>query len=177
MLKTYFSRDQIFTSRLQTDFGWMRSVSDGNNLIRLDWRQSSWPQADHPDSISRETLSQIQAYLRGKLKELTLPLHPDGASDVKRHWLNVMARIPYGQTMTYSEYANYAGKPKAARSAGSLCANNPIPIIYPCHRVIRADGKLGNYSGGDKNNPTSKMNVARKKHLLLLEAQKTNKMT
>lgn len=171
---TYLHRDKIFTSSFQTDFGWMRSVSDGNNLVRLDWQQSGWIESDDPDSVSRETLSQLQAFLSGKLTQFTLPLSPDGKNDSGRHWLNVMAKIPYGETMTYSEYANFAGYPKAARTAGSSCANNPIPIIYPCHRIIRSDGKLGNYSGGDKSAPDSKVNIARKKLLLRLESHRLN---
>ena len=174
MPKTYVLRDQIYTSSLKTDFGWMRTLSDGNSLIRLDWNQTGWSEPDYPDSVSRETLSQLQAFLSGKLKKFTLPLAPAGKNDAGRHWLNIMAKIPYGTTMTYGQFADFAGKPKAARSAGSSCANNPIPIIYPCHRVIRADGKLGNYSGGDKNNPTNYANIIRKRLLQQLETGKIN---
>ena len=80
-----------------------------------------------------------------------------------------MAQIPFGTVMTYSEFAALAGKPKAARAAGSTCANNPIPIIYPCHRVVRAGGSLGNYSGGSDHHPTHPDNLARKGDLLRLE--------
>ena len=72
--------------------------------------------------------------------------------------------------MTYGEFAALAGKPKAARAAGSACASNPIPIIYPCHRVVRADGSLGNYGGGSNHHPTHPDNLARKGDLLKLEA-------
>ncbi|MGB2073464.1 MAG: methylated-DNA--[protein]-cysteine S-methyltransferase, partial [Candidatus Puniceispirillaceae bacterium] len=80
------------------------------------------------------------------------------------------ARIPYGTVMTYGEFATLAGKPKAVRAAGSACASNPIPIIYPCHRVVRADGSLGNYGGGSDHHPTHPNNLARKSDLLRLEA-------
>ena len=81
-----------------------------------------------------------------------------------------MAGIPYGIVLTYGEFATLAENPKAARAAGSACANNPIPIIYPCHRVVRADGSLGNYSGGSNHHPTHPNNLALKGDLLKLEA-------
>ena len=81
-----------------------------------------------------------------------------------------MAEIPYGIVMSYAEFASFAGKPGAARAAGSSCANNPIPIIYPCHRVIRANGKLGNYGGGSNHHPTHANNIARKAALIKLES-------
>ena len=72
--------------------------------------------------------------------------------------------------MSYAEFANFADKPKAARAAGSICASNPIPIIYPCHRVIRTDGKLGNYGGGSNYHPTHPDNLARKAALINFES-------
>ena len=72
--------------------------------------------------------------------------------------------------MSYAEFAIFAGKPKAARAAGSICANNPIPIIYPCHRVIRTDGQLGNYGGGSDHHSTHPDNLARKAALIKLES-------
>ena len=81
-----------------------------------------------------------------------------------------MARIPYGTVLTYGEFAALAGKPKAARAAGSTCASNPIPIIYPCHRVVGANGSLGNYGGGSDHHPAHPDNLTRKGDLLRLEA-------
>ena len=161
-----------FTS-LKTDFGWIRPISDGQSLIRLDWNQTGWDDPDHPDNVSRETKSQLGAFLAGNLHQFNLPLAPTGKSAAAKQWLDVMARIPYGTVMTYGEFAALAGKPKAARAAGSVCASNPIPIIYPCHRVVRADGSLGNYSGGSDQHPPHPDNLARKGDLLKLEANST----
>ena len=93
-----------------------------------------------------------------------------GMSATGRYWLNIMAKIPYGTVVSYAEFARFAGKPKAARAAGLICANNPIPIIYPCHRVIRTDGKLGNYGAGSNHHPTHANNLARKAALIKLES-------
>ena len=98
---------------------------------------------------------------------------------VKAHVADVIAGIaPHDSAERFSglgvtvipEFARFAGKPSAARAAGSICANNPIPIIYPCHRVIRADGKFGNYGGGSDYHSTHSDNVARKAALIKLES-------
>ena len=162
--------DHLYMSSLKTDFGWMRPISDGNSLIRLDWNQTGWHEPDRPDHVSRETSSQLQAFFSGYLQQFDLPLSPTGKNANGLYWLNIMKEIPYGTLMSYGEFAGFAGKPKAARAAGSICAGNPIPIIYPCHRVIRADGKLGNYGGGSDHHPTHADNVARKAALIKLES-------
>ena len=159
-----------FYTSLKTDFGWIRPISNGHSLIRLDWNQTGWDDSDQPDNVSRETKSQLEAFFAGNLHQFNLPLAPTGKSAASRKWLGVMAQIPYGTVMTYGEFAALAGKPKAARAAGSACASNPIPIIYPCHRVVRANGSLGNYSGGSDQRTTHPDNLARKGDLLKLEA-------
>ena len=58
------------------------------------------------------------------------------------------ARIPYGSYLTYAEVAAEAGNPRAHRAAGTALARNPIPIVIPCHRVLRSGGVVGNYGGG-----------------------------
>ena len=162
--------ETLYCTSLKTDFGWIRPISDGHSLIRLDWNQTGWDDSDQPDNVSRETKSQLEAFFAGNRHQFNLPLAPTGKSVAGKKWLEVMAEIPYGTAITYSEYATFAGKPKAARAAGSACASNPIPIIYPCHRVVRADGSLGNYGGGSDRHPTHLSNLTRKSDLLILEA-------
>ncbi|MFL2841968.1 MAG: methylated-DNA--[protein]-cysteine S-methyltransferase [Candidatus Puniceispirillaceae bacterium] len=154
----------------KTDFGWFRPISNGHSLIRLDWNQTGWNDSNRPDNVSRETKSQLKAFFDGHLHQFNLPLAPVGKSAASKQWLEVMVDIPYGAVMTYGEFAAFVGKPKAARVAGSVCASNPIPIIYPCHRVVRADGSLGNYGGGSDHHPTHPDNLACKGDLLRLEA-------
>ena len=80
-----------------------------------------------------------------------------------------MASIPYGTTISYAAFAAAAGAPNAARAAGTACATNPIPIIYPCHRVVRKNGALGHYGGGSQLAPSHRDNVARKAFLIAHE--------
>ncbi|MGI8429067.1 MAG: methylated-DNA--[protein]-cysteine S-methyltransferase [Solirubrobacteraceae bacterium] len=62
--------------------------------------------------------------------------------------LHATVQIPYGQTSSYRQVATHAGSPNAVRAAGTALALNPLPILVPCHRVLRSDGKLGAYRGG-----------------------------
>ena len=153
----------------ETDFGWMRPISDGSNLIRLDWNQTGWNKTDRPDSVSRETKSQLTAFFFGNLRQFSLPLSPIVKTAAGQLWLTAMAKIPYGTIMTYAQFADLAGKPKAARAAGLSCAKNPIPIIYPCHRVVQANGTLGNFSGGSGHHSAHGDNMSRKTALLNFE--------
>lgn len=66
----------------------------------------------------------------------------------RREVLNVTNTIPYGQTVSYAEVAASAGSPRAWRAAGTALATNPLPILVPCHRVLRGTGKIGPYRGG-----------------------------
>ncbi len=160
----------LYTSSLKTDFGWMRPISDGVSLVRLDWNQTGWHEPDRPNSVSRETKAQLQAFFSGSLQQFDLPLAPAGKSTGGQYWLTIMATIPFGTVISYAEFARLAGKPKAARAAGSICARNPIPIIYPCHRVIRTNGKLGSYGGGSGYRPTHSDNLTRKAALIKFES-------
>ena len=162
--------ETLYCTSLKTDFGWIRPISSGHSLIRLDWNQTGWDDSDHPDDVSRETKNQLEAFFAGSLHRFSLPLAPASRSAAGKKWLEVMAQIPYGTVMTYGEFAALAGKPKAARAAGLTCSSNPIPIIYPCHRVVRADGSLGNYGGGSDHHSTHPNNLAHKGNLLRLEA-------
>ena len=169
MLQITGHLETLYFTSFKTDFGWIRPISNGQSLIRLDWNQAGWDDSDRPDNVSRETKRQLEAYFASHLQQFNLPLAPTGKSAKGKRWLQVMASIPYGAVITYGEFAAFAGKPNGARAAGSACAANPIPIIYPCHRVIRADGSLGNYGGGSEHNSTHPDQMARKGDLLRLE--------
>ena len=166
-----FNQHGLFSKRTHTALGWIRAISDGQHLIYLDWNQTGWKDHDQPDDVSRETITQLTAYFHGDLRSFDLPLLPTGISQSRRRWLDVMATIPFGTTISYAVFAAAAGHPKAARAAGTACATNPIPIIYPCHRVLRTDGQLGNYGGGSHLPPTHQDNLQRKAFLISHETQ------
>ncbi|MGH9035585.1 MAG: methylated-DNA--[protein]-cysteine S-methyltransferase, partial [Acidimicrobiia bacterium] len=66
----------------------------------------------------------------------------------RRAVISHLSEIAYGTTESYAAVARAAGNPAAVRAAGSACANNPIPLVVPCHRVVRSDGAIGRYGGG-----------------------------
>lgn len=97
------------------------------------------------DAARRE----LDEYFRGARKEFDLALDwtlvPGG---FYRKVLDATARLGYGEVMTYGEVARSAGNPRAHRAAGTALGSNPLPIVVPCHRIVRAGGVLGNYGGG-----------------------------
>ena len=102
---------------------------------------------------------QLEEYFAGTRREFTVPLDLGGLTPFRAQVLRALSQVPYGETVTYAELAHAAGNPKAVRAAGSACATNPLPVLIPCHRVLRADGSLGGYRGG----------VEAKRFLLALE--------
>ncbi|MDX6671361.1 MAG: methylated-DNA-[protein]-cysteine S-methyltransferase [Solirubrobacteraceae bacterium] len=92
---------------------------------------------------------QLDDYFAGRRTEFELPLDWSLARQgFGRRVLDATARIPFGGALTYTEIAARAGSPKAIRAAGSALGANPIPIVVPCHRVLRTGGALGGYGGG-----------------------------
>ena len=91
---------------------------------------------------------ELGLYFEGKLTEFDLPLDWQLSRDFRRRALRAIDRIPYGKTRSYTEIARSAGNERAVRAAGTACGSNPIPIVVPCHRVLRTSGALGGYGGG-----------------------------
>jgi methylated-DNA-[protein]-cysteine S-methyltransferase len=91
---------------------------------------------------------ELDLYFEGRLRDFDLPLDWQLSKDFRRRALRAVSRIPYGGTRTYMEVAKSAGNERAVRAAGSACGSNPIPIVVPCHRVLRTGGGLGGYGGG-----------------------------
>jgi methylated-DNA-[protein]-cysteine S-methyltransferase len=101
---------------------------------------------------SRESLTQtrreLDEYFGGSRRTFEIPLDWRLTSGFRREVLRATAGIPYGETASYRDVATRAGSPGATRAAGSALATNPLPIVVPCHRVLRTGGGLGGYAGG-----------------------------
>ncbi len=95
-----------------------------------------------------EARRELDLYFEGKLTDFELPLDWQLSKDFRRRALRAISRIPYGQTRTYTQIATSAGNERAVRAAGTACGTNPIPVVVPCHRVLRSSGGLGGYGGG-----------------------------
>lgn len=91
---------------------------------------------------------QIEEYFAGGRRQFDLPLDLSGAFGWRRAILDRLPAIAYGETASYGEVAAAVERPGAARAVGTACATNPLPIVIPCHRVVRGDGTIGGYLGG-----------------------------
>ncbi|MFM6851664.1 MAG: methylated-DNA--[protein]-cysteine S-methyltransferase [Terrabacter sp.] len=107
------------------------------------------------DPLARE----LDDYFNARRRHFDVPVDLRLARGFRLSVLNHLTQIPYGATESYTEVASASGSPRAVRAVGSACATNPLPIVVPCHRVVRSDGSLGGYLGG----------LPAKEHLLGLE--------
>jgi methylated-DNA-[protein]-cysteine S-methyltransferase len=96
------------------------------------------------DSATRE----LEEYFAGRRTTFDLPLDLGLSGGFRQLVQRQLAHIAYGHTRSYGQVAAAVGSPRAVRAVGSACATNPLPVVLPCHRVLRADGSLGGYAGG-----------------------------
>ncbi|MDQ3953409.1 MAG: methylated-DNA--[protein]-cysteine S-methyltransferase [Actinomycetota bacterium] len=120
---------------------------------RLSPRVVKAPQKVAP--VARE----LDEYFAGRRQRFDVPLDWSLVGPYARKVLRATAAIPFGKVSTYRDVARKAGNPAASRAAGNALGSNPIPVVVPCHRVLRTNGSLGGYGGG--------LDV--KEHLLRLE--------
>jgi methylated-DNA-[protein]-cysteine S-methyltransferase len=96
------------------------------------------------DHVARE----LEEYFGGHRQRFDVPLDWRLSAGFRSTVLHHLPEIGYGHTASYAAVARLAGNPKAVRAVGSACATNPLPVIVPCHRVVRSDGGVGGYLGG-----------------------------
>ena len=101
-----------------------------------------------PRNTVTQARRELDQYFEGERHEFEVTLDWQLTGGFRRDVLRATARIPYGQTASYRDVAAEAGSPRAFRAAGSALATNPLPIVVPCHRVLRSGGGLGEYGGG-----------------------------
>jgi methylated-DNA-[protein]-cysteine S-methyltransferase len=103
---------------------------------------------------------ELDEYFSGQRHAFDVPVDLQLASGFRRIVLERLTEVPYARTVSYAELAARAGSPRAVRAVGTACALNPVPLVVPCHRVVRSDGTPGSYRGGPEA----------KRRLLALEA-------
>ena len=149
--------DIYFYTIFQSPFGWCGLVRGRRGLRRVIF----------PGSTAREIEERIRAefakvclrsvrfnywlkafrrYFRGKRVNFPGQIDLSGKSKFARAVLLTCRRIPYGKTRSYGWLARAAARPRAARAVGGVLARNPLPLVIPCHRVVKADGTLGGFS-------------------------------
>lgn len=153
------AKEEVNYTKLPSPIGELLVAATGAGVVRIVFENGSWdsaleelqrkvgPVVENAEPLA-QIITQLNEYFAGERKEFTINVDLQLAKGFRREALNHLRTIPYGKTESYAEVAEAAGSPRAMRAVGSACANNPIPLIIPCHRVVRSDGGIGGYGGG-----------------------------
>ena len=134
-----------------TPMGALKAVQEGEYLTELSYAGRYAVETEPQTDLLKELYSQLVDYFEGSLKEFTVP-YMLKVPPYHEKVLNALAKVPFGTTVTYKDLAIATGNPGAVRAVGSAMRNNPLVLILPCHRVVKSDGGLGNYSAGGPAN-------------------------
>lgn len=121
-------------------------ITENDKLKGINFVESC-KETTKDDSFQKEIKKELMEYFEGKRKVFEIPLEVEGTEFQKKVWTE-MAKIPFGERMSYGELAEKSGCPKGARAVGLACNKNKIPIIIPCHRVVGKNGNLTGFAGG-----------------------------
>jgi methylated-DNA-[protein]-cysteine S-methyltransferase len=133
-----------------TDLGLVKvayAVQDHDAVLR-QLAGSVSPRILHAPARLDEASRQIDEYFARRRTRFELPLDWRLSKGFRREVLRHLGDIGYGRTESYAQVAAAAGSPRAVRAVGTACATNPLPVVVPCHRVVRSDGSAGGYAGG-----------------------------
>ena len=122
--------------------------SQGHDAVLASLAQTVSPRVLRAPGRLDQVSRQLDEYFAGRRTAFDLPLDFRLATGFRRTVLDHLPVIPYGHTESYAQVAAAVGSPKAVRAVGTACAKNPVPIVVPCHRVVRSDGTAGGYAGG-----------------------------
>lgn len=131
---------------VESPIGKLWVESDGEVITKLSFDALHVRQAKLP-AVLDKAQAQLNAYFEQRLKKFDLPVQRLGTRFQKLVW-ETLDGIPHGSATTYQALADRIGGKAIARTVGNACANNPVPIIVPCHRVLSTDGLLTGYVGG-----------------------------
>lgn len=161
----------LYSSNIKTPLGTLQAVASNQHLIILQFTENDslikklhmFKKTNHiieqKNNIIEHLEQQLLAYFQGNLTIFTVPTKLHGTDFQKKCW-HALQHIPYGSITSYKKQAEYIQNPKAFRAVANANKNNPISIIYPCHRIIKSNGDLCGYNGS----------INKKQALLNLEA-------
>lgn len=147
-----------------TTDGLMRVAFDceGHDAVLATLSQRVSPRILNAPTRLDPVVRQLDEYFTGRRAAFDVRLDFRLAAGFRRSVLDQLRHIDYGKTASYAQIAAETGNPRAVRAVGTACARNPLPLVVPCHRVVRSDGVAGSYRGGTQAKLT----------LLALEAYK-----
>ncbi len=135
-------------------------ASEDHDAVLQSLADQVSPRILHSPARLDEAARELDEYFTGRRHTFDITLDWSLSKGFRSTVLHALPGIGYGHTASYAAVARLAGNPKAVRAVGSACATNPLPVVVPCHRVVRSDGAVGGYLGG----------VEAKRTLLGLEA-------
>lgn len=155
--RSHHSRDEVdasYFTDVMTPLGRVFVAWTGRGICRVEARSSEEefleelgePEPRRDDTRRPELAALFERFFRGE--PVQAPWDLSTLTAFERAVLEEVARIPRGEVRTYAEVARAVGRPRAARAVGNALAKNPVPFLIPCHRVVRAGGDIGHYSGG-----------------------------
>jgi methylated-DNA-[protein]-cysteine S-methyltransferase len=126
--------------------GWLELRASAKGVRSISFiSQPSQRVKSTQQPLMQELISELDQYFVNKLTSFSVPLDPETGTLFQRRVWQELALIPYGKTRSYLEIARGVHNPMGSRAVGLANKNNPIPILIPCHRVIKSDGSLGGY--------------------------------
>ncbi|HEV7627954.1 MAG TPA: methylated-DNA--[protein]-cysteine S-methyltransferase [Streptomyces sp.] len=120
----------------------------GHDAALADLAERISPRVLEAPARLAQAVQQIEEYFEGSRTRFELALDMRLSKGFRRDVITHLSRIAYGSTESYAQVAAAAGSPRAVRAVGTACATNPLPVVIPCHRVVRSDGSAGGYAGG-----------------------------
>lgn len=141
-------------ARVDSPIGGLILIADDSALVQVRFAgqelgdAASLGTGPSHSAITDLAAEQLDEYFRGARTAFTVPLALPAQDTFTARAQRQLCAIGYGETVSYAQLADAAGKRSASRTAGTACATNPLPIFVPCHRVTRADGSYGHYLGG-----------------------------
>jgi methylated-DNA-[protein]-cysteine S-methyltransferase len=121
---------------------------EGHDAVLARLAQDVGPRVVRLPGRLDDAARQLDEYFGGRRRTIDVPVDLRLARGFRRTVLDRLRDVAYGTTTTYAQIAERAGSPRAVRAVGSACATNPLPVVVPCHRVVRQDGVIGDYLGG-----------------------------
>lgn len=133
-----------------TDRGLVRIayVTQDHDAVLADLASKISPRVLRAPRRLDPVASELDEYFAGNRRLFDVPLDLQLAKGFRRSVLDQLRHIDYGERRSYGHVAAAAGNPRAVRAAASACATNPLPVVVPCHRVVLANGRIGQYVGG-----------------------------
>ena len=121
---------------------------ENHDLVLADLAARISPRILRAPARLEPVVRELDEYFAGHRRQFDLPLDLSLAAGFRREVLAHLPEVSYGTTASYTALALRSGRPRAVRAAASACARNPLPVVLPCHRIVRSDQTLGGYVGG-----------------------------